>query len=195
VHPRVFVRKPSSRIISRFLETQRSCELTYAQVGCTREGSIKGFNCDQYRVKLGNGETVFATACEAIRCWRMFPAPWTQVIQEHGVRANETVAVLIKAFGLWWLNSTRIVYVVDNCDRRLGFAYGTLPGHIECGEERFLVEWDENDAVWYDLRAVSRPRHWATRLGYPLTRLQQSRFAHDSQRAMIEVTSTIRSSH
>jgi uncharacterized protein (UPF0548 family) len=141
---------------------------------------------------LGKGEAVFSAACEAIGCWRMFPAPWTQVIHENGLRANETIAVLIKVCGLWWLNSTRIVYVIDNCDRQFGFAYGTLPGHVESGEERFMVEWDEDDAVWYDLRAVSRPRHWVTRLGYPLTRLQQRRFARDSQRAMVEATMTAR---
>jgi uncharacterized protein (UPF0548 family) len=193
--PGPYLHKPSSRVVIRFLQTQRTCELTYAQIGCTREGAVKGFNCDQYRVKLGNGEEVFTAACAAIRCWNMFPTSWTQVIQENGIRPNETVAVLIRACGLWWLNAARIVYVVDHCNRRFGFAYGTLPGHMECGEERFLVERDENDAVWYDLRAVSRPRHWLTRLGYPLSRLQQRRFARDSQRAMIEVTSAIRSSH
>ena len=35
----------------------------------------------------------------------------------------------------------RVVYVVDEPDRR-GFAYGTLPGHPESGEELFLVRYD-----------------------------------------------------
>ena len=35
----------------------------------------------------------------------------------------------------------RVVYVVDEPDRR-GFAYGTLPGHAESGEELFLVRYD-----------------------------------------------------
>ncbi len=52
---------------------------------------------------------------------------------------------------------------------RFGFAYGTLPGHVESGEERFLVEWDRgDDAVWYDILAFSRPNHVLTRLGYPV---------------------------
>jgi uncharacterized protein (UPF0548 family) len=187
-HPRVFLRKPSRRVVIDFLEIQRSFELTYAEVGCTRDASVTGFNCDQYRVRLGHGEAVFAAACEAIRGWCMFPASWTEVIHEHGLRAHETIAVLIKVSGLWWLNSTRIVYVVDHCARQFGFAYGTLPGHVECGEERFLVEWDDEDAVWYDLRAVSRPRHWTTKWGYLFARWQQRRFARDSQQAMIVAT-------
>jgi uncharacterized protein (UPF0548 family) len=65
------------------------------------------------------------------------------------------------------------------------FAYGTLPGHAESGEERFLVEWDRTtDAVHYDILAFSRPRHPLARLGYPLTRRVQRRFARDSATAM-----------
>jgi uncharacterized protein (UPF0548 family) len=69
---------------------------------------------------------------------------------------------------------------------RFGFAYGTLPGHAESGEERFLVEWDRTgDAVRYDVLAFSRPRHPLARLGYPLTRRAQRRFARDSAAAML----------
>lgn len=55
------------------------------------------------------------------------------------------VAVLIRLYG-WWLNTSRIVYVIDDEEgdagavRRFGFAYGTLPAHAEAGEERFCVE-------------------------------------------------------
>lgn len=32
----------------------------------------------------------------------------------------------------------RVVYTVTE-SRRRGFAYGTLPGHPECGEEAFVI--------------------------------------------------------
>ena len=68
---------------------------------------------------------------------------------------------------------------------RYGFAYGTLPGHAESGEERFAVEWDQADGgVWYDILAFSRPNHLLARLGYPLTRRTQKRFARVSAAAM-----------
>ena len=38
---------------------------------------------------------------------------------------------------------------------RFGFAYGTLPGHGGSGEERFLIERDRDDGVWYDILAFS----------------------------------------
>jgi uncharacterized protein (UPF0548 family) len=94
--------------------------------------------------------------------------------------------MLAHVFGLWWLNACRIVYVLNDPapTRRFGFAYGTLPGHVECGEERFSIEWDTADCVWYDIRAFSRPHYWFVSLGYPLVRRLQRRFVMASQAAM-----------
>src|SRR5262249_42824659 len=104
------------------------------------------------------------------------------------IQEGNVVAMLARVFCVWWLNACRIVYVFDESEpvRRFGFAYGTLPGHVERGEERFSVEWLADDTVWYDLRAFSRPRYWLTRLGYPLARRVQRRFARDSLAAMRE---------
>ena len=68
---------------------------------------------------------------------------------------------------------------------KFGFGYGTLPGHIARGEERFLVEWNRStDQVAYDILAFSKPNHIATRLGYPFVRRSQKRFGRDSAAAM-----------
>lgn len=70
--------------------------------------------------------------------------------------------------------------------KRFGFAYGTLSEHAESGEERFTVEWHEqDDAVWYDILAFSRPQQLLARLGYPFARRLQKRFARDSAAAML----------
>ena len=69
---------------------------------------------------------------------------------------------------------------------RFGFANGTLPGHIACGEERFLIEWDRTtDQVWYDILAFSKPNRVLSRLGYPWIRLSQRRFREQSTAAML----------
>jgi len=66
-----------------------------------------------------------------------------------------------------------VVYVVDEPDRR-GFAYGTLPGHAESGEELFLVRHDPaTDDVFAVVRAFSRHATWWSRLGSPVTSLVQ----------------------
>jgi hypothetical protein len=98
------------------------------------------------------------------------------------------VAVIARAIGLWWLNACRIVYVVDESEsvRRFGFVYGTLPDHAGTGEERFLIEWDrDDDSVWYDILAFSRPNQFLTRLGYPLVRRTQKRFGRESAAVML----------
>jgi uncharacterized protein (UPF0548 family) len=61
---------------------------------------------------------------------------------------------------------------VEEPNRR-GFAYGTLPGHPESGEEAFFVERTPQDQVWLDIRAFSRPARLYSRLGGPMTRKVQ----------------------
>ena len=104
------------------------------------------------------------------------------------IQSGEVVAVMGRAIGMWWLNACRIVYAVDESGpiSKFGFAYGTVPGHVESGEERFLIEWDQKtDSVSYDILAFSKPNHFLTRLGYPVVRRMQQRFGRDSAAAML----------
>jgi uncharacterized protein (UPF0548 family) len=75
----------------------------------------------------------------------------------------------------------RVVYVIDEPLRK-GFAYGTLPGHPEQGEEAFVVDFRDDDSVWLTIRAFSRPSSWVFWAGYPIVRLMQqiytSRYEH-----------------
>ena len=102
------------------------------------------------------------------------------------ISAGTTVALLIRALGIWWWNSARIVYTVDeqHPTPRFGFAYGTLPAHVERGEEQFLVEMDAAGEVWYSIRSFSRPRMLAARIAYPIARRLQRQFVRDSFAAM-----------
>jgi uncharacterized protein (UPF0548 family) len=173
------IRRPDSAAIARHLDAQRALPFTYDAVGATRElAAPAGFAIDHNTQQLPGS---FDAAKRAIRAWAMFPAPWTAIVPHAPIVAGEVVAVLVRA-GVWWLNAARIVYVIDE-PVRFGFAYGTLPGHAECGEERFLVE-QRDDGVYYDLYAFSRPHHWAARLGAPFARALQKKFARDSKAAM-----------
>ncbi len=68
----------------------------------------------------------------------------------------------------------RVVDVVDEPTRR-GFAYGTLPGHPESGEESFVVELGETGDVTLTITAVSRPASRLARLAGQVGRRVQSR--------------------
>jgi uncharacterized protein (UPF0548 family) len=48
-----------------------------------------------------------------------------------------------------------------------------------------LIEWNrEDNNVWYDILAFSRPNHLLARLGYPVVRRMQKRFGRESAAAM-----------
>ena len=65
------------------------------------------------------------------------------------------------------------MYVIDEPDIR-GFAYGTLEGHPESGEERFVVRRDPTtSAVFAEVSAFSRPATWWSKLGHPVVSVAQ----------------------
>jgi uncharacterized protein (UPF0548 family) len=68
----------------------------------------------------------------------------------------------------------RIVYVVDE-PTAFGFAYGTLPGHPERGEELFIVEREEPDLVRLRIEAFSLPADPFVRAVFPIARWVQRR--------------------
>jgi uncharacterized protein (UPF0548 family) len=184
----LWLRQPGSDILGQFVAEQSALDFTYPAVGATAETPPVGFIVDRTRITLGAGESVFEAAKAALRRWQQFRLGWVQAWSpETPLEVGQTVAILGWAAGFWWLNSCRIVYTVEEFGdtNRFGFAFGTLPGHVESGEERFLIEWNRNtDQVAYDILAFSKPNHILTRLGYPLVRLCQKRFGRDSAASM-----------
>ncbi len=176
---------PSSESLARFLAKEQLLDITYPHRGASAlPHPVAGFDNDFQRVQIGQGITDFKRAAEALRNWQMFPPVWTIILPKAApIEAGNTIAMFAKGFGLWWRNSCRIIYTIDE-PQRFGFAYGTLPGHIECGEELFLVEMDEAGQVWYTLRAFSTPRNVLVKIAYPLMRNFQARFRRDSAQAM-----------
>lgn len=184
-----FLSKPSREAINKFISAQKDQPFSYAQVGASRERAPSAYAVDHHRVQLGRGVAVFAQAVKAVRQWKMFDMPWMNLCwPDAPIQTGATVAVLVSHLGFWSLNACRVVYVIEEggtCER-YGFAYGTLPQHGEIGEERFTVEFQSDDqSVWYDIYAFSRPGPLA-RLGYPYARNLQKRFATDSIGSMMK---------
>ncbi len=187
----VSLRKPSGESLRSFLATQAKLPFTYSAVGATAKTPPSGYVVDHTRIKLGEGEAVFQSAIAAMKRWEHFRLGWAEAWSpETPIQPGEVVAVMGWAMGLWWLNACRIVYVVDESGpiSKFGFAYGTLPSHVESGEERFLIKWDRGEnSVWYDIVAFSKPNHFLARLGYPFVRRVQKRFGRDSAAAMLKI--------
>src|SRR5690349_17577774 len=148
------LRRPSTEQLQAFVTTQAQLDVTYPAVGATATTPPPGYMVNHTRAKLGEGETVFAKAKAALERWEQFRLGWVEAWPpEAPVRVGQVVAVIARLFLFWMLNACRVVYLVDDRGpvERSGFAYGTLPDHAESGEERFTVEWHEQDnAVWYD---------------------------------------------
>jgi uncharacterized protein (UPF0548 family) len=184
------LRKPSPASIRRFLALQVTLPFTYEAIGATATTPPVGYVVDHTRIKLGEGEAVFQSAKAALRRWEQFHLGWVDAWpSDTPIHQGEIVSVMGRAMGIWWLNACRIVYVVDEVGplSKFGFAYGTLPGHVERGEERFLIEWNQSDnSVWYDILAFSRPNHILTRLGYLIVRRFQKRFGQSSTASMLK---------
>ena len=190
--------RPSDEKIERFLRHARQSSFSYTDIGLTRKGAgPAGFQVDHNRIQLGSGAQVFDRAVNAVRAWKMFAMPGAQLCWSSApIEAGTTVAIAFHHYGFWSINAARIVYTIEAADEmedieRFGFAYGTLQDHAESGEERFSVEWHhQNDAVYYDLFAFSRPREPLARLAKPLARRLQKNFVRESQQAMLRAVGT-----
>jgi uncharacterized protein (UPF0548 family) len=181
--------KPTESTVRNFLNRQRTEEFAYRAVGATVGHPPRGYAYNDNQVHLGEGDAIFKQAVDALFSWEMFPKAWTGItaLESGEIRLGLTLAVQAHACGLWWLNACRVVYLVDDSTpvRRRGFAYGTLPAHVEQGEELFSIEQWADGTVWYRVQAFSRPRYWPVRMAEPLARSLQAKFVRDSQAAMV----------
>lgn len=186
-----FLTEPSADAVTSFINAQRELPFSYQAVGATNGKAPPGFVVDHNRIQIGTGAAVYKIAKDAINAWKQFDLGWVSIVpQAVQVKAGATVAVKAHAFGTWSLSAARVVYVINDAGptERFGFAYGTLPDHVETGEERFKVEWDLNDdTVWYDILAFSRPHHALVKMAAPLARRLQKQFARESMQRMVEL--------
>jgi uncharacterized protein (UPF0548 family) len=180
-----FVRPNDVRSVGRLLEALGSADPTYADTGATLAGrSPSGFRLDRYNAVLGRGQHTFDRAVLGLQSWRTHRSTGMRVLPEDAeVRPGLTVVV---AVGTPWLALAvpcRIVGVIDE-PGRWGFAYGTLPGHPENGEEAFVVSIADDQSVRFDVTAFSRPASPVVRLSGPLGRAMQRRGSTGYLRAL-----------
>jgi uncharacterized protein (UPF0548 family) len=183
------LRQPNEKVIRQLISSQRNLPFSYGEVGATREAPPSGYTIDHNRIRLGEGRETFMRASDSLSKWRHFELGWASVVPRGSpLQTGTTVAVQAHTFGFWSLNACRIVYTIneDGPAKRFGFAYGTLPDHAERGEERFMIELLEDDSVWYDIYAFSRPQKVIVKLGLPLARRLQKRFGRESLAVMMK---------
>lgn len=157
------------------IEQLRKAEFTYSEVGFTRDGTMpNGYNVLRRSLELGSGTERFDQAVQVLLGWDMHRRVGLRVRTSDEQVVQGAVAVIRLGVGnLGVAAPVRVVYVIAG-PSRAGFAYGTLPGHPECGEEAFVVELHDDGAVTFSITAFSRPSTLLARAGGPISRAIQS---------------------
>ena len=158
---------------------------TYSDIGASlAELGPEGFHHDRYQILLGHGRETFQRAVKGLKSWKAHTSPGFRVFpQDEEIRTGATVVVTLGAPFLALAAPCRIVRVIDE-PSLWGFAYGTLPGHPEEGEEAFVVSILPDDKVLFEIVAFSRPGDSLVRLLGPISRGVQKGGAHGYLRAL-----------
>jgi uncharacterized protein (UPF0548 family) len=147
---------------------------TYEAVGATSSGPPTGFTHFRKTRTLGP-DRGFTDAAHALMSWQVQARAGLRVAASSlDVVPGAVVVLRLGAGPLAVSAPCRVVYVVDENDRR-GFAYGTLRGHPESGEESFVVERRPDGLVDFTICAFSRPATAMARMGGPITSWVQRR--------------------
>lgn len=152
----------------------RAASLTYAAVGATRGDLPDGYHHQRRRAVIGAGPTQFRAAANALMAWEVQRRAGVEVRPSAPRVGVDAVADL--RIGVGHLRVTapvRVVHAIDERSAR-GFAYGTLPGHPESGEEQFVVELTHSGLVLLTITTFSLPAWRLARLSGPVDDVAQA---------------------
>jgi uncharacterized protein (UPF0548 family) len=170
----------------RLIERLRQAPYTYPEVGAVSASPLPAGYHHLRRGAVLGGREHFATAVDDLLHWRMHERAGIQVTPSGPVAEPGVILVQRIGFGpLRVVAPCRVVEVITGPDRA-AMIYGTLPGHPECGEERFMIERRRDGVVTLTITAFSRPASWYARLGGPVTSRIQALITERYLRALRE---------
>jgi uncharacterized protein (UPF0548 family) len=166
-----FIRPSASESMERLVELYRGLAPTYTEIGATLAGQTPpGLRSARGETQLGHGSATFSHAVAGLQRWAAHRHGGVDVFPpEVPIRTGETVIVTVGPPFLALVAPCRIVGVLD-APGKWGFAYGTLPGHPEQGEESFVVTMAADGSVRFAITSLSRPGDPLVRLAGPLAR-------------------------
>ncbi|MFC8919197.1 DUF1990 family protein [Streptomyces sp. NPDC057116] len=164
---------------------------SYPEVGATGARPLPaGYHHLHHETLIGHGPDVFAAAGTAVTTWAMHRASGARV-RAGSPRAEPGTAVEVSvgAGPLRMSAPCQVVWTAYEEDRT-GFAYGTLTGHPESGEESFVVELRADGSVRFTVTAFSLPARWDTRAAGPLVPLLQRAYARHLGRTLRKIATS-----
>ena len=152
-----------------------------------------GYRHQEQCVRVGKGRETFELAADALMSWQIHRGAGLTVLASSEHVEEDAVAVLRLTVGPLKVDgANRVVAVLAEPDRR-GFAYGTLEGHPERGEQAFIVEIDDEDTVLFTVRSFTRRASLLSFLGGPLNARIQDQIAERYLMALLEAAHQARS--
>ncbi|MFT3662544.1 MAG: DUF1990 domain-containing protein [Gordonia sp. (in: high G+C Gram-positive bacteria)] len=146
-----------------------------------------GFHIVEESAVVGRGQQVFERCADRLldgSAHRLAGAPLRRPNGDRvtSFHAGDRVDVHPLGIGAAAAASPCLVLCAERTDRRAEMIYGTLPGHLERGEERFAVTMDDDGAVTVTVAAFSRPGHPLTKaagaVGRRLQRVMSRRYVN-----------------
>lgn len=143
-------------------------DVTYHHVGSTLDPASA---CHTRTIELGRN--TFDVGVEGLKAWVCHRGIGADVHPEGApIAVGTNVLVVLRVGPVRLLVPDRIVAVLNE-PNRFGFAYGTLPGHPERGEEAFLLERHPDGRTTATIRVAARGDWPIARLAAPIVRLLQ----------------------
>lgn len=171
----------------------RGAHLTYGCVGATAPAADpwtarpRGFLRHESTVVLGTGPAVWDDAADRVLRWGVKTASGFVVDPPGPVEVGDDARVTFRVGPVEVVEPVRVVAVCRE-PARVGFAYGTLPGHPVSGEEAFVVSRDPGGTVRLTLRSLTRPAPGAWALAFPVLLVAQRVVRRRYRRALVSRT-------
>lgn len=164
---------PLNRLNAARIASLRAAQPTYPLIGGTRDGQAPAGYRTFHRSTVLPPDSSLATAARDLLSWQVQLRAGLRVSASTDQVAVDTVVELSIGIGRLAIQAPcRVVYVIHGPDR-CEFAYGTLPGHPESGEEAFVLERTQNGGVCFTIEAFSRPATTLTKVSGPIGRRVQ----------------------
>ncbi|MGZ0712232.1 DUF1990 family protein (plasmid) [Coraliomargarita sp. W4R53] len=149
--------------------------VTYTEVGATAGELPSGYHHLRAERVVGKGRQAFEQAADDLLAGRVQRRAGAAIrLSDEPLREGTQVEMRLRV-GPLVFNAPCVVVWAERTADYCGFAYGTLPGHPERGEERFELQLMPSGEVVLRITAFSAPARWFTRLGGPAGRLVQKR--------------------
>jgi uncharacterized protein (UPF0548 family) len=172
----IFIRPYSQNSLQKRLDRARRDDVNYPEVGASLlDSTPSGYYELRQQLHMGTGQECFDRAREGLVTWQAHKGQSTSLYpMDAPLREGVTVLVLLGTTKIAVVAPCRVIRVIDQ-PGRFAFAYGTLPGHPEIGEESFEVRITDNEQVFVTIHAFSKAGLALVKAAGPLARNVQNR--------------------